>query len=202
MTFVTYLLLGLVVASALWAVLAPTLLRGAIALALTSALVTILMFQMDAPLAGVFELSVCAGLITVVFVSTISLTRPRGEAQAQERAEQRRRAFLPLVGVAFGLGALLWAGGYVLEAGAVAAPPSGAAAALGVREALWNVRRLDLLGQLIVIFAGVFGVVILFKEERKARTTLEEAQDRVRAITGSAAAAPQAKAKDESKEAA
>ncbi|MGC4120129.1 MAG: hypothetical protein QM765_37215 [Myxococcales bacterium] len=186
MTLVTYLLLALVVASALWAVLSPTLIRGAIALALTSALITILMFQMDAALAGVFELSVCAGLITVVFVSAISLTRPKGEAQTQERADQRRQAFLPVVGVVLGLGALLWAAGFVLTPNQVA-PASTGAAVVGVREALWNVRRLDLLGQLLVIFVGVFGVVILFKEERK-KTSLELAREQaiatIRAATG------------------
>ncbi|HEY3448688.1 MAG TPA: NADH-quinone oxidoreductase subunit J [Myxococcales bacterium] len=199
MTFVTYLLLGLVVASALWAVLTPTLIRGAIALALTSALITILMFQMDAALAGVFELSVCAGLITVVFVSTISLTRPKGEELAQERADKRRQAFLPLLGVVFWVGVLLWAGGYVLDV--EPATPAAGAAALSVRDALWNVRRIDLLGQLLVIFVGVFGVVILFKEEKK-KTAAEEAADQIRAITGSAAVVPQAEQKDEKKEAA
>lgn len=196
MTFTIYLLLVLIVASALWAVLTPTLLRGAIALALTSALVTILMFGMDAALAGVFELSVCAGLITVVFVSAISLTRPKGEAQTAERAEARRQSFLPVLGVVFAVGVLMWAGGYVLKADQVA--PAAGAGALGVREALWNVRRIDLLGQLLVIFVGVFGVVILFKEEKR-KTSLELAREQalaqIRAATG--IQAPQAKTEKE-----
>ena len=186
MTFVTYLLLGLVVASALWAVLTPTLIRGAVALALTSALLTVIMFQMNAALAGVFELSVCAGLITVVFVSTISLTRPKGEAQEAARAEKRRRAFLPLLGVVGWLGLMLWATGYVLDV----KPAVASGAAMGVREALWSLRRIDLLGQLLVIFVGVFGVVILFKEE-KQKTGLEQAREQVLAVTGSAPAAVQ-----------
>jgi ethanolamine transporter EutH len=33
----------------------------------------------------------------------------------------------------------------------------------GVREVLWNQRHLDLLGQIAVLLAGAFGVVVLFK---------------------------------------
>lgn len=163
MSFVTYLLLALLVLSSLWAVLTPTLLRGAIGLAAASAVLTLLMFQADAALAGVFELSVCAGLVTVVFVSTISLTRPTGEARELARREKRAQAFLPLLGVAAWVGVLLWSAGYVLD---VTPPPAGAPAE--VREVLWGARRLDLLGQILVVFVGVFGVVILFKEEKRA----------------------------------
>jgi multisubunit Na+/H+ antiporter MnhB subunit len=35
------------------------------------------------------------------------------------------------------------------------------------KEILWNVRHLDILGQVIVLLAGAFGVAILFKERRK-----------------------------------
>jgi hypothetical protein len=34
---------------------------------------------------------------------------------------------------------------------------------LPVQEILWNARRTDVLGHIIMILAGVFGVVILFK---------------------------------------
>jgi len=36
-----------------------------------------------------------------------------------------------------------------------------------VRNVLWNVRHLDLLGQIIVLLAGAFSVVVFFKEEKK-----------------------------------
>jgi NADH-quinone oxidoreductase subunit J len=196
MIIATYTVLGLIVFTALWTVITPTPLRAAIGLALVSAFLTVAMFLMDAPLAGAFELSVCAGLITVVFISTISLTRPKETPQLRERGRAHIRWFLPLILVLGVVGAAMWHYGYTHQ---VSLPP---ARTTDVRQVLWQFRRLDLLGQILIIFVGVFGVVILFKEERKARTTLEEAQDRVRAITGSAAAAPQAKAKDESKEAA
>ncbi|MBI5543165.1 MAG: hypothetical protein HY901_04710 [Deltaproteobacteria bacterium] len=167
-TWITLGLTGLVVLAALWTVLTPNLLRSAIGLALTSALLTLVMFQMDAPLAGVFELSVCAGLITVVFISAISVTRSQGEKAEQSRVASRARAFLPLLGVAAWVGVMLWSSGYVLD---VKPPPAGAP--MNVRDALWSLRRLDLLGQLLVIFVGVFGVVILFKEKQPAEAGKE-----------------------------
>jgi NADH-quinone oxidoreductase subunit J len=157
---VNTLLLGLTIAAALWTVLTPTLLRSAIGLALTSAMLTLLMFQMDSPLAAAFELSVCAGLITVVFVSTISLTAPMEKQAAQVRAKSRLKRFAPLLGVVAWVVALLWTVGYTLDIRL----PVGEGGP--VREVLWNLRRFDLLGQIIVLFVGVFGVVILFKEKK------------------------------------
>jgi hypothetical protein len=36
-----------------------------------------------------------------------------------------------------------------------------------VRNVLWNLRQLDVLGQVIMLLAGIFGVVILFREAGK-----------------------------------
>jgi NADH-quinone oxidoreductase subunit J len=157
---VNLLLLALLVGAALWTVATARLLRAAIGLALTSALLTMLMFQMDSPLAAAFELSVCAGLITVIFVSAISLTRPLGKEEEQRREAARRQRFAPVVGVAAWIGLLMLLGGYALDV-TPPAPPAGPAS---VREVLWGLRRFDLLGQILVLFAGVFGVTFLFKQ--------------------------------------
>ena len=157
MTHLTEILVGLLTLAALWTV-QTTILRAAIGLAATSMLVTLLMFQMGAPLAAVFELSVCAGLITVVFASTISMTRPVDDAERERCRVRRKRRFHPAFFAAALVGVALWATGYALE---VTAPPPPAPPA--VRDVLWGARRLDLVGQIIVLFVGVFAVVILFK---------------------------------------
>jgi len=36
-----------------------------------------------------------------------------------------------------------------------------------VRVVLWNFRQLDLFGQILIILAGVIGVLVLFKREDK-----------------------------------
>ena len=162
MTWATELLVGLLLVVALWTV-QTTILRAAIGLALTSAIVALLLFQMGAGLAAVFELSVCAGLITVVFASTISMTRPLDPAAAARRRTVRKRRFHPAFVVVGLVGVALWASGYALEVAAPAAPPGP-----GVREVLWSLRRIDLLGQIIVLLVGVFAVLVLFKDREPA----------------------------------
>ena len=152
-------LLLLLLLAGVWTVMTLNLLKAAIVLAVTSVILTLLLFLMRAPLAGVFELSVCAGLITVVFISAISLTKPLAgaEARARDLSRLKRFVFLPLLIAVLGWG--LYALGLHSDL-----PPLPAGAELDVRQALWNLRRLDLVGQILIILAGVFGVVILFKD--------------------------------------
>lgn len=174
MTAVTLVVLGLFLALALATVMAPTVLMSAIGLALTSAVLTLAMFLFGAPLAGVFELSVCAGLITVVFISTISLTRRVEGAAAEARKALRLRAFLPLLGIVALVGLGFWLSTYNFDFALPLASPRPA----DVREVLWSTRRFDLIGQVLVIFAGVFGVVILFKERARSEKDGEEGGSR------------------------
>ncbi|NLE99617.1 MAG: DUF4040 domain-containing protein [Anaerolineales bacterium] len=67
-----------VLLGALIAVLSKNLLRAAIALGVGSAALAILFFMLAAPYAGAFELSVGAGLISVLFIIVISLTESTG----------------------------------------------------------------------------------------------------------------------------
>ena len=52
-------------------------LKGALCLAVLSAILAGLFYRFGAPYAAVFELSVCAGLITVLFIAVIALTEAR-----------------------------------------------------------------------------------------------------------------------------
>lgn len=155
----TTLLLLLLLGTGLYAVLSPSLIKAAIGLAAVSAILTILMFSLNSPLAAVFELSVCAGLITVVFVSVISLTKPAipGERGDVEPDHYLKYAPLPLVGALLCLAMGWYLGDAPASTLAVAAGPD-------VREALWSLRRTDIFSQLAVLFAGVYGVIVLFKE--------------------------------------
>jgi NADH-quinone oxidoreductase subunit J len=159
MTTLHWFLLGALVVSAVWTVLTARLLRSAIGLALTSAILTILMFQLASPLAAVFELSVCAGLLSAIFISTISMTqRMTPERLAVRRKERLHRYWLlPLILLAAGVA--LISVHFVLDT-ALPAP----AAQNDVRIVLWKMRPLDLLGQIAILLAGAFGVVTLFKE--------------------------------------
>ena len=67
-------LAAVVVGGAVTAVLSKNLLRAAVALGVGSAALATLFFLLNAPYAGGFELSVGAGLISVLFIIAISLT--------------------------------------------------------------------------------------------------------------------------------
>jgi len=162
MNLLCLILLFLMLLSSVWAVMTRTLLKAAIGLALASAVLTVLMFLLGAPMAAVFELSVCAGLITVVFVSTISLTKPISEKAEEEREREHLKFswILPLILLAIGLALK-----FVPFAFDFNLPP--AALNNDFRSVLWNTRLLDILGQITIILAGVFGVIILFKEKKE-----------------------------------
>ncbi|MDP2891520.1 MAG: hypothetical protein Q8O09_00085 [Bacillota bacterium] len=159
------ILLSLLLLSAVFAVMIRDLLKAAIALAAVSVVLTVIMFLLGSPLAAVFELSVCAGLITAIFISAISLTKPgtQEELAAKRRLRLKRFIYLPILLVLIGVGLWLAWPSLKLDIAAV-----GTGAGLSVQQVLWDARSLDILGQIIIILAGVFGVVVLFRG-RKAR---------------------------------
>ena len=157
----TFLILTVI--AALWAVMGRSLLKATIGLAATSAVISILIFRLDSPLAAVFELSVCTGLITAVFVSTISLTKPLTHKEILQASKDRlkRYWYLPVILVVIGIALVLLR----VRQDFVMAPVP--ALQQDVREVLWNFRRLDILGQVIILIAGALGVVILFEENKR-----------------------------------
>ena len=87
------LLCGLVIFSVA-AVIFRDLLRAAICLAVASLLLGIIFFRMKAPYIGAFEISVVAGLITVLFITTIALTKTGGTSASPRPPPGSSRYFL------------------------------------------------------------------------------------------------------------
>jgi len=156
----TVVVLSVMVAAALWSVVTLTMLRAAIGLALVSVLLAVVLFTMGATLAGVFELSIGAGLIPVLFVSVVSLTRRQQQEERPLFRRIRLRRFWPLPLVLLVAGIALR---FVHPPIAVAPPVSEGEA----RAIFWVARRLDLFGQVLIVIAGALGIVVLFKEGRK-----------------------------------
>jgi NADH-quinone oxidoreductase subunit J len=145
------------------AVMLRSLLKSALSLALSSVMLTIILFLMEAKWAALFELSVCAGLITVVFISAVSMTKEdRNDTEHRERNKKRNHA-LPYLLIAVGAG-LLWlmaANNFSLSnTFKLFDYPDN------FKEILWNTRQPDVLGKIIVILTGAFAVEILFKERK------------------------------------
>jgi len=154
----TSLLVGLVLFSVL-AILLRDLLKSAISLAVASLLLGIIFFRMNASYAGVFEISVVAGLITVLFILTIALTKAGDEV----RESRAVNWVFPLVFVAFIVIDALVMKGLLRKIPALASGPE--AGSFG--DVLWKGRTFDLVGQIAVILAGVFSVLALFRKRDK-----------------------------------
>ena len=152
--------LALLVLAAAWSVLSTRLLRAVIGLAFASVLVTVLVFRLDSPLAAVFELSVCAGLISAVFLGAITLSQLETDQNIVEQARERIRRY-------WYLPALLLLVGVAIIHKTLPSIPDVPVVNEDVRQVLWTSRHLDLLGQVVILVAGAFGVTILFREARK-----------------------------------
>lgn len=151
MIFMGFLVIA-VVFFALQAIVAKRLIFSALWLAGTSALLAILFYLLDAPLVAVIELSVGAGLVTVLFVFAISIA---GEDPAQLRPLVPR-----LLGGLLALASVLLIGWLSLPAEtaqpALVEPP--------IATVVWSQRGLDILVQMVLIFAGVLGLLGLLAE--------------------------------------
>jgi NADH-quinone oxidoreductase subunit J len=157
-TFDLCLVVALVLA-ALATVMSVRLIRSVIGLAATSVILTIIMFHLDSPLAGVFELSVCAGLIPAIFISTIGLTARTmpAELPSLRRDKLKRYGLLPV---------LLAIAAVALSQLVLPQVAETTVVHKSVRAVLWGQRQIDLIGQVVVLLAGAMGVVVLVKERR------------------------------------
>ena len=160
---INIILLCVMLVSAIWSVLSIRLLRAAIGLAVTSAVLSIIMYRLGSPLAAVFELSVCAGLISVIFISAISLT----QLLSAEKLITREREMLKVLWILPIL--IIIAGVFFSQIHAPAdinLMTAEKAIKENARDILWNIRNLDIIGQIVIILAGALGVRLLFKEKK------------------------------------
>ena len=141
---------------AVFAIRTRRLLISALWLAGCSALTALLLFLLGAPEIAVIELSVGAGLVTVLFVFAINIA---GEEMPLKQNLLPRPLAWVLVLAAVGL--LGWM---------IIAPMSGATLTgpeAGFANVLWNDRALDVTLQVLLIFAGVLGVLGLLSDVKQ-----------------------------------
>ena len=153
------LLLILMLLFSVLAVISRNMLLAAISLAVASVALTLVLFALSAPWAAVFELSVCAGLITVLFVSAVSMIRKEELFMKEGRV---RFVLLPLWLAAFGAGLWFWGGG--LGPSLPEIPRFQEPSGVGVL--LWGPRIYDLMGQACIILAGVLVIRAFFAGRR------------------------------------
>ena len=142
----------------------PRPLHAALWLAALSALIAIVLYRLGAPEVAVIELSVGAGLITVLFAFAISMA----EDEAMP-APLVPRPFAWLLVVVAG-GVLLW-----LLLPALPAARQAAADAPFIVQ-IWDNRALDLALQIVIVLTGVSGVLSLLGETRAPESPAVEAR--------------------------
>lgn len=149
----TYLLVIFAVVCGLQAVRARQLLMSALWLAAVSALVALLLYRMGAYQVAVIELSVGAGLVTILFVFAVAMA---GEDAMEARPIVPLVVAVSLIVITVALAS--WFAFPVSE-------PVATAEEVPFSTVLWQERGLDVLVQIGLIFAGVLGVLGLLSRE-------------------------------------
>ena len=159
MNIAIYICLGCMLVFGFFSVLSRHLINAAISLAAVSAACGVLMYVLGAHTAAIFEVSVCSGLVTVIFISAVSLSN--GDRQAS--APEKRAHLLPIILVAIGAVLMIVAGltNFSLNA------PGQAAIAQGFENVFWETRQADIFGQMVALLAGASAIVVFFKESEK-----------------------------------
>jgi uncharacterized MnhB-related membrane protein len=150
---ITALVVAGILFCAVQAMRSARLLASALWLAGTSALVALLLYLLGAAEVAVIELSVGAGLVTILFVFAINIA---GDEPLKPVVLVPRPLAWALVIGAVAL--LAWLNLPTLAAQAVPGSPAL------FTKVLWEERGLDTLLQLVIVFVGVLGVLALLAE--------------------------------------
>ncbi len=139
------------------------LLVSAIWLAGTSALVAIMMYLMGAYQIAVIELSVGAGLVTVLFVFAINIAGDEPIPNLSFIPKWVAR-FLTIIAI----GLIGWQLFPLLNF------PINLNQDLGFQQTVWEGRKADLYLQVVMIFSGVISMLRLLTDEQQKRLSHQE----------------------------
>jgi NADH-quinone oxidoreductase subunit J len=143
------------------AVMLHSMIKSAIALAAASVSLGIIMYELNAVWGALFEISVCSGLVTVIFISAISLSNTDKKDISKLYEDKKRMVYLPFILIVSGavLIIIALAAGFSLPSVKPATEAAG-----NFKEILWNNRQADIWGQIIVALTGATAIVVLFRE--------------------------------------
>lgn len=161
--FVQVIIIAGLLVCAAQSILSQRLLHSALWLAGCSALVALEMYILGAPEVAVIELSVGAGLVTVLFVFAINIA---GDEPVPTQPIVPRPLAIALIIISVLL--LAWMDLNILGIQVPVVQPQD------FKTILWQDRILDVLLQIVLIFAGVLGVLGLLAEIHPASTTAQE----------------------------
>lgn len=150
-----------ILAGSVGAVMVRSTFKSAIALGSVSILLGIVMYLLGASWAALFEISVCSGFVTFIFISAVTMTSHSREEQDEIYAQSRHTRLLPI---------LLIGGGIVLLAVFAMAHfglpyPAGDVVQNALDVELWENHKDLIVALIVALLAGTFAVVVLFREE-------------------------------------
>jgi len=155
---VDILLMAAILACAVMALRARKLLQSALWLSSASVMTGLLMYLLGAPEIGVIELSVGGGLVTILFVFAINIT---GEEQVPVKKILPWPVSLGLIVASVGLLIYLSVPAFEFKLPVFDS--------VGLTEALWENRQLDVMLHIVLIFSGVLGVLSLLAGETQGK---------------------------------
>jgi uncharacterized MnhB-related membrane protein len=156
-------LIAAMLACAIFAIRASRLVVSSLWLAALSALLAVVFYLLGAFRIAVIELSVGAGLVTVLLVFAVGVV---GEETVPVKSLVPR-----VISWAAGLGVIFLLGWMVRPLVAAPAPASEPSLA----SLLWEQRSLDVLIQVVLIFCGVVGIMGLLTEAALERVATRKA---------------------------
>ncbi|MBN1230311.1 MAG: NADH-quinone oxidoreductase subunit J [Anaerolineales bacterium] len=146
------------VVGSFYAIRSNNLLHSALWLASVSSTLALAFYLLGAHFIGVIELSVGAGLVTILFVFAIGISA--GEKALEVKAIVPKPLAWALIVIAFGI--LLW----LIMPIETMLP---VVAEKGIREVLWDNRGIDVILQIIFIYSGVLGLLGLLSDKDVTR---------------------------------
>ncbi len=161
METILYISLFFLLIFCIMAAMSHSILKSAIYLAAASAMLGVVMYVLGAQWASVIEVSACSGLVTVIFISAISLSKMKKDEVQNLYNDKKQMAYLPVFLIIGGV--LLFVIAFLAKDFALTSVAEKVSE--DFREIFWNTRQADILGQIITILAGGIAVFVLFRDD-------------------------------------
>jgi len=150
----TILAISMVI-SAVFAIYLKETISSVLSLSTMMILLSLLYFNMNAPFAAIFQLSLGAGTSAIFLLAGDSLTK-KSEATTSKKSL--------LVGLVFSAFLCI-----PVVIGTVIIQTVPQSVEFSLSTALWELRAIDVLAQGLVVLTTALGVVLLLKEERRQK---------------------------------
>ncbi len=154
MLFETILAIGMIT-SAVFAIYLKETVASVLSLSTLMLLLALLYFNLNAPLAAIFQLALGAGTAAIFLLAGDTLTTKRNEKTTL------KTKFLGLIASAVLCVPMI--------VGTVETESFIGSMEISLSQTLWDLRAIDVLAQGLVVLTAAIGVIILLREERRRK---------------------------------